>query len=44
MNNKIIIFVAIAATLVIGFLVGRGSAPQGEEAAAGEGDRMASCK
>ncbi|MDJ0751137.1 MAG: efflux RND transporter periplasmic adaptor subunit [Woeseiaceae bacterium] len=38
MNNKIIALVAIAATLVIGFFLGRGSAPQ-SEASVDEEDR-----
>jgi Cu(I)/Ag(I) efflux system membrane fusion protein len=39
MNNKLITAAAIAITLVIGFLFGRGSAPQQEEAATAEGDK-----
>ena len=38
MNNKLITAAVIAATLVIGFLFGRGFAPQYEEAATAEDD------
>jgi len=38
MNNKLITAAVIAATLVIGFLFGRGLAPQHEEAATAEDD------
>lgn len=38
MNNKLITAAVIAATLVIGFLFGRGFAPQHEEAATAEDD------
>ena len=39
MNNKLITAAVIAATLVVGFLFGRGFAPQQEEAATAEGDK-----
>ena len=38
MNNKLIMAIAIAATLFIGFLAGRGLPPKPDEAATDEGD------
>ena len=40
MNNKLIMAIAIAATLIIGFLAGRGLPPQPDEAATGEHDKQ----
>ena len=39
MNNKLITAAAIAATLIVGFLFGRGFAPQQEEAGTAQGDK-----
>jgi Cu(I)/Ag(I) efflux system membrane fusion protein len=38
MNNKLFMAIAIAATLIIGFLAGRGLPPKPDEAATDEGD------